>query len=128
MVKDLNWAVDGPPAGIWSTTLGTADALMQDVLCLMPNGTGYLRSQSAMHGVEEVAIMWKHIHAGRLRIATLLPDDEPGDEPLWETIHYDWAEIENDTGERVAVLRNTSDDCFWTLPGPVRFISAVSTP
>jgi hypothetical protein len=120
--------VDEPPVGIWSTTLGTADALMQDVLCLQPDGTGYLRSESAMHGIEEFPIMWKHVQAGRLQITTLMPGDDPQAEPLWETIHYCWDEIENDTGERVHVLRNTADDHFWTLPGPVRFVSAVSNP
>src|SRR5262252_2966115 len=57
---DLRWAVDGPPIGVWTTVLGTADILMRDTLWLLSDGAGYLHSQSALHGTESFPVMWKH--------------------------------------------------------------------
>jgi hypothetical protein len=122
--KDLAWAVDGPPVGVWTTSLGTADAVLQDVLCLLPNGTGFLQTRSALRGIERFPVMWKHPQAGALELAMLLPGDDPNEEPEWEPVRYASAEVEDDTGGRLLVLRNTATDGFWSLAGPVKFLSA----
>jgi hypothetical protein len=44
--------------------------------------------------------------------------------PEWEPVRYAPAEVENDTGGRLPLLRNTATDGFWTLVGPVKFVSA----
>lgn len=119
--NDLKWAVDGPPIGVWTTSLGTADVLMSDVLTLLPNGTGFLESRSALHGVERFPVMWKHRQPGRLELARLLPEDDPMAEPEWEPVHYGLAEINDDFGRRCQVLRNMAGEVFWVLAGPVKF-------
>jgi hypothetical protein len=46
MIDELRWAVDGPPIGVWTTVQGTAEVLMQDTLCLLSDGPGYLQRRS----------------------------------------------------------------------------------
>lgn len=121
--KDLSWAVNGPPLGVWTTALGTAEVLIRDVLTLLPNGTGFLESRSALRGVERFPVMWKHLQPGKLELARLLPEDDPMAEPEWEPVHYCLANVEDDFGRRSQVLRNIANDVFWVLAGPVKFLS-----
>jgi hypothetical protein len=124
MKDDLRWAVDRPPIGVWTTVLGTGDVVMQDTLCLLSDSTGYLRSWSVLRGTERLAVRWKHVQPGTLLMAMLFPEDDPGDEPLWETVLYCNAVVQIDTGgAHVPVLRNVSGRDFWNLAGPIGFVS-----
>jgi hypothetical protein len=123
MTKDLHWAVDGPPLGIWATVAGTADLLMQETLALLPDGTGFLESCSVLRGAERLRVMWTHVAPGLLSLAVLYPEDDPGDEPLCESVRYCCAVVRIDAGgAEVAVLRNVDDAAFWTLSGPIGFL------
>jgi hypothetical protein len=120
---DLAWAVEGPPIGIWATAGGTADMLMHDRLSLRPDGTGHLRSTSVMRGEETYPVMWWHEGPGVLKITMLLPGDDPNAPPEWETVRYAAALASNDLTTAAPVLKNTDDDVFWTLTGPVALAS-----
>lgn len=121
---DLSWAVHGPPIGVWTTALGTADVLLRDVLTLLPNGIGWLESRSALRGIERFPVQWKHVQPGMLELARLLPEDDPRAEPEWEPVLYGVADIENDVGGKCQILRNTHNDVFWVLAGPVKLLDA----
>jgi hypothetical protein len=123
MTKDLRWAVDGPPLGIWSTVTGTADMLMQDTLGLLPDGTGFLESCSVLRGVERFPVMWTHVTPGLLSLAVLYPEDDPGEEPLWQNVRYGSAVVRIDAGgAEVTVLRNIDGATFGSLCGPIGFV------
>ena len=116
------WAVDGPPLGVWRTELGSASALMGDVLTLVPDGTGSLASRSALHGEERVPIVWRHRGPGHLELVAFLPDETPErmDDDMWEPVRYVAAWLESDTGTRSPILRSVDRESFWTLSGPVQ--------
>lgn len=124
--SDLTWAVDGAPIGLWVTARGTADALMQDILCLFADGTGYLESRSGLRGEENFPVMWRHVEPGQIQLAMLLPEDDSLAEPEWETVRYASVIRTTDTGDELRVLQNTTDDAFWTLSGPIAFQSEVA--
>jgi hypothetical protein len=129
---DLEWAVEGPPIGLWRTAHGSFDMMMQDALWLAPDGTGYLRCHSAMRDEETVPVRWKHLEKGTLAIDMVLPDDDPTDEPDWETVRYRSTVINVDAGgAAIRVLCNVSRDerlgqQFWNLVGPIAFVSSNS--
>ena len=126
MNVDLRWAVDSPPIGIWTTVLGTADVLENDALCLLPDGTGSLRSWSVVHGEETLPLMWKHVQPGTLSISVIYDLDE---EQAWQTVEYCSTVVQIDAGgAHVQVLRNIDDKQFWTLVGPIKFVSPVPAP
>jgi hypothetical protein len=126
MKDELRWAVVGPPIGTWRTVQGTADILMQDTLCLLSDGTGYLQSQSVLRSVERFSLMWKQVQTGTLSMTILYPEDDPDEEPLWETFLYCTAVIQIDAGgAAVSVLRNVDNEQFWILCGPIGFVSPV---
>jgi hypothetical protein len=75
--NDLEWAVEGPPVGMWLTALGSFDLLMQDTLWLAPDGTGYLQRRSVMSGGETFPVLWKQPRSGTLAIVMLFPEDDP---------------------------------------------------
>lgn len=120
---DLSWAVEGPPLGLWVTNKGTADQLMRDSLYMAPNGTGFVRTQSLLRGEETLPIMWRHRGPGLLSIAQLLPEDDPEADPEWEKVRYTDAATSNDVADNIRVLKNIDNDTFWTLTGPVSFLS-----
>jgi hypothetical protein len=123
MTKDLRWAVDGPPLGIWATVSGTADLLMQEALGLLPDGSGFLENRSVLRGVERVPVVWTHVAPGLLSLAVLYPEDSPDEEPLWQSVRYGCAVVRIDAGgAEVAVLRNIDDATFWNLSGPIGFV------
>jgi hypothetical protein len=98
---------------------------MQDTLCLLPNGTGHLQSESVIRGSETFPVMWKHIKSGTLLISVLWPEDDPGVEPEWETVCYSSARVMIDMGGiLVNVLRNIENQEFWMLTGPIQYISS----
>jgi hypothetical protein len=126
MSADLHWAVDGPPLGIWATVTGTADLVMQETLGLLPDGTGFLETRSALRGVERFPLMWKYVEPGKLAFSVLYPEDDPADEPLWQDVRYACATVRIDAGgAEVAVLRNADDAQFWNLSGPIGFVGPV---
>jgi hypothetical protein len=118
----LDWAVSGPPIGVWVTAAGTADALMRDTLCLRADGTGDLRSQSALHGEETLPVLWRHKGPGLLMVAMRFPGEDASEPPEWEVVRYAAATLTTDTATQ-PVLKNTGDDVFWTLAGPVALLS-----
>jgi hypothetical protein len=129
MIKDLHWAVDGPPLGIWATVTGTADVVMQETLELLPGGTGFLESRSVLRGVERLSVMWTYVAPGLLSLAVLYPEDHPDDEPLWQSVRYGCAVMRIDAGgAEVAVLRNVDDAAFWNLSGPIGFLGPGPSP
>ena len=116
------WAVDGPPLGVWRTALGSASALVGDVLTLTMDGTGTLESSGALRGEERLPLLWRHLKSGHLELVTLLPGEsaERVDDDMWEPVRYgaDW--LETDAGPRSPILRNLDRETFWTLSGPVQ--------
>jgi len=128
MRDDLRWAVDGPPIGVWTTVNGTADILMQDTLSLLSDGTGFLQRQSVMFGTERFPVKWKHVQPGTLLMSIFFPDDDPDDEPFWQTVRYCNTAVEIDVaGAHVPVLSNLDDEQFWDLAGPIGFVSPASS-
>ncbi|MEM7045089.1 MAG: hypothetical protein AAF543_19950 [Pseudomonadota bacterium] len=121
--EDLNWAVEGPPIGVWVTSNGTFDNMMQDRLSLRPDGTGYLYSRSVLRGEETFPVMWQQHEPGVLKIDMLFPDDDPERPNEWETVRYVAAMKANDVGGSVPVLKNADADIFWTLVGPIELRS-----
>lgn len=119
MAASLDWAVTGPPIGTWTTVVGTFDTVMQDTLTLAGDGTGWLLTRSPLRGAELFPVMWRHPGPGRLDIATLEPDDDPTEAPLYEAVHYAAREVESDVGLARPVLCNQDGDTFWTLVGPL---------
>jgi hypothetical protein len=112
------------------TTLGTADALMHDTLCLRPDATGYVRSQSVMQGTVTAPILWRHEGSGLLGIAAPEPEDDPSQELEWETVLYTAAMTVSSVDSEVAVLTNADDtvwtkDRFWTVAGPITLVSRI---
>jgi hypothetical protein len=119
------WAVDGPPVGIWGTSMGTGDILMRDVLCLRPDGTGYVINMSVLRGNETLPVLWRHEAPGQLELATLLPDDDPEDpDLLWQHIDYCAAIVATDVGN-IETLKNIDNDVFGMLVGPIALLSRV---
>ncbi|MBK6687112.1 MAG: hypothetical protein IPG45_21770 [Deltaproteobacteria bacterium] len=125
MAQDLTWAVEGAPIGTWTTSRGTFDAMMQDVLTLAVDGTGWLRTRSAMRGIQLFPVMWRHPEPGVLELAMLFPDDDPKEPPFFETVRYTAVTVEHDVGLPRGVLQNTDDDVFWNLAGPIVLSSRV---
>lgn len=123
---ELVWAVDGPPVGVWKTSSGTAEAVMQDQLDLRADGTGYLHKYSALTGHQDIPVMWRQVDPGVVKFAMLLPGDDPNDEPFWETVRYKAAMKANDVGRDVPVLQNIDDETFWNLAAPVELVSRTS--
>ena len=126
MVKtadDLKWAVDEPPIGVWATSNGTFDTMMQDRLSFRPDGTGYLYSRSVLRGEETFPVMWEQVEPGVLKIDMLFPDDDPNRPNDWETVRYTASMKANDVGGSVPVLKNVDEDVFWTLVGPIELRS-----
>lgn len=126
MTQDLDWAVDGPPIGTWTTSNGTFDAMMQDTLTLAADGTGWVKTSSMMRGEELLPVMWKQPEPGVLKLAMLFPDDDPEEAPHFETVRYSAVTVAHDVGNERVVLRNDDDDVFWSLAGPV--VLASRTP
>ncbi len=122
-MPELQWAVDGPPIGLWGTFLGSFDGLMQDRLSIRPDGTGFLYSRSPMRGEETLPILWRHPEAGLLEVAAMYPFDDPLEEPQFETVRYRAAVREADVGGSTPVLENCDDDVFWGLVGPIALVS-----
>ncbi len=119
MTHDLAWAVEGAPIGTWTTSNGTFDSMMQDTLTLAKDGTGWLRTRSAMRGVELMPVMWRHSAPGVIKLALLLPGEDPNEPPDFETIRYGAVTMKHDIGNEKVVLKNDDDDVFWNLAGPV---------
>ncbi len=120
---DLAWAVEGPPIGIWATSNGTFNNMMQDQLTLRPDGTGHLNSRSVLRGEEYFPVMWQQVEPGVVKIDMLFPDDDPQRDNDWETVRYGATIKTNDVGGSVPVLKNVDDDVFWTLIGPIELRS-----
>ena len=125
MAHELDWAVNGPPVGTWTTSNGTFDAMMQDTLTIAADGTGWLRTRSPMRGVELFPLMWKQPSPGVLKLAMLFPDDNPTEALQYETVRYTAVEVSHDVGYDCVVLQNYDDDVFWNLVGPVSLESRV---
>lgn len=126
MVKtadDLDWAIEGPPIGVWVTSSGTFSNMMKDRLSLRPDGTGYLRSHSVLRGEETFPVIWQHVEPGVIKIDMFFPDDDPKREAEWETVRYAAAMKANDIGRDVPVLKNVDDDTFWSLVDPIELVS-----
>lgn len=123
-LADLDWAVAGPPVGVWLTANGTFENVMGNELTLRPDGTGQLNSWSALFGPDEHHFLWRHVEFGVLQIHMHFDDDEP-DQPLdWETVRYFAATAQRDAGGPVRVLKNITDPNFWILSGPIEYHSA----
>jgi hypothetical protein len=131
--NNLDWAVNGPPAGVWITELGTANCLMLDTLRLHADGTGELTNWSAMRGEEHISLLWRYIGPGELQINAKYPDmdttlgnaDADVDAPNWETVRYAAGFRSNDVAQNFPALHNTNaaTERFWNLCGPVVFAS-----
>jgi hypothetical protein len=105
--------------------MGTGNSLMQDTLCLRPDGTGYVKNASVLRGEETLPVLWRHETPGQLNLATLLPDEDPEDpELLWEHIRYCAAVIATDVGP-IEALKNIENDVFGLLVGPITLLSRV---
>ena len=129
MIKDLHWAVDGPPLGIWATVTGTADVVMHETLELLPGGTGFLESRSVLRGVERLSVMWTHVAPGAAVARGAVSRRPSDDEPLWQSVRYGCAVMRIDAGgAEVAVLRNVDDAAFWNLSGPIGFLGPGPSP
>lgn len=125
MSKNLDWAVDGAPIGTWTTSTGTFDAMMSDTLTLAADGTGWLRTRSAMRGTELFPVMWRHPEPGVLKLAMLFPDDDPNEAPHFDTVRYGAFSTEHDIGGEHTVLKNQDGEGFWDLVGPIVLSSRV---
>lgn len=125
MPADLDWAVQGPPIGTWTTNNGTFDTVMHDTLTMAKDGTGWLQSHSPMRGQELFPVMWKQSGPGVLKLAILLPDDNPREEPFYETVRYSAVVVTRDVGKEGFVLQNSDDEVFWNLAGPIALSSRI---
>lgn len=121
--NDLVWAVDGPPVGVWTTSSGTFNVVMKDRLDIRADGTGFLHKNSALMGQQTIPVMWQQVAPGVIKFAMLLPDDDPNEEPCWETVRYGATMKANDIGRDVPVLQNIDDETFWNLVAPIELIS-----
>lgn len=137
MKRDLRWAVDGPPIGLWQTVCGTADMLMQDTLWLLPGGKGHLQTRSVLRGVEHFPVLWRHVEPGALLMRMIFPDgyldeeedypdDDPDAEPEWDRVEYCADTVKIDVaGVTVHVLHTVGYKEFWGMTGPIGFISPI---
>lgn len=64
--------------------------------------------------------------ARKFRARAAVAEDDPAAELKWESVHYGMAEIEEDSGTKYPVLRNTAGEGFWGLAGPVTCVSRFS--
>jgi hypothetical protein len=122
----LAWAVDGPPIGVWRTELGTADVLMSDTICFLPDGAGYWLQHSALSGADVFGILWKHVEPGVLGLEWLFEaesedEDEDGDEITFGRVRYRAATVQTDASAGVHILRDVDGEKFWWLAGPIGY-------
>jgi len=120
-----DWAVSGPPLGVWRSVLGSASVLMADTLTIKPDGTGSLDLRSTFRGDESVNLVWRHLSPGVMQIVPLYDGLHPAaiTEDLWEPINYmaDWQQT--DSADREPVLKNQHRDDFWTLTGALQLVA-----
>lgn len=122
-----DWAVTGPPIGIWTSAVGSFSVMMEDTLTISADGMGSLHTHSVFRGDETIVLVWRHLSPGVMRIVPLYDGLLPSDitEDMWEPIRYisDWHT--SDVGGRQPVLKNKHRDGFWTLTGAMRLVESV---
>jgi len=120
-----DWAVAGPPIGVWGSAVGTFAIVMSDTLTIREDGAGVLESQSVLNGAESISLAWKHSSPGVMQIALLYDGILPSDisEDMWEPINYiaDWQA--SDVSDREPVLKNKHHEDFWTLTNAIQLIA-----
>lgn len=120
-----DWAVTGPPLGIWRTALGSASLLMADTLTIAADGTGTLDLRSAFRGNESVGLVWRHLSPGVMQIVPMYDGLQPAaiTEDLWEPVNYVAAWQQTDSADREPILKNQHRDNFWTLTGAMQLVA-----
>ena len=130
MPHPYDWAVSGPPIGVWGTAEGSFSNVMATVLTLLPDGTGRVADQSAMFGERVLPLLWRFERPGELRIYTLSgsDDDRPEIADDWDVFRYraDWRQF--DIGEGPVLVNDGTTGWyprtgFWTLDAPVQLIA-----
>lgn len=123
-----DWAVQGPPVGVWRTAEGSFSAVAASVLTLRPDGTGTVEHVSPLSGDRLMHLLWRFREPGRLELfqsehADALPRED-GD---WDVVPYkaDWRRWDVGAGP-VLVNDGTQGwfpaDGFWTLLAPVHLV------
>ena len=122
-----DWAVTGPPIGIWTSAVGSFSVMMEDTLTISADGMGSLHTHSVFRGDETIDLVWRHLSPGVMQIVTLDDGLLPSaiTEDMWDQVKYiaDWHT--SDVGGRQPVLKNKHYDDFWTLTGAMRLVESV---
>ncbi len=128
--NSVEWAVKGPPVGVWKTCQGTFDAVMPSVLFFNPDGTGWIESSSFLSGPDRTAFKWTFYAEGRLGMELVFDGDDfddtesnADDKPYFEYV-ADIVEIDI-AGAQVCILRNKVHSGFWMLDAPISLVSSV---
>lgn len=126
--KTYQWAVDGPPVGVWRTAQGSFDNVSIAELTLRPDGTGLEEHFGSMLEGQPLSLLWRWERPGELRIFPIFEDGErPERDSDWDVFRYraDWRVFDIGEGPILINEGRRPDDVlipaggFWNLFAPV---------
>lgn len=129
--ETYQWAVDGPPIGVWKTNSGSATFLMSSVLTISPNGVGTRVDHSRLFADFTTSLFWRMLVPGELQ---LFESDEDYPRPVydndWSVFRYraDWKVY--DIGAGPVLINDGIEEeggifpknGFWMFDSPVELI------
>ena len=135
------WAVDGPPFGIWQTAGGSFDVVQKSRIAFNPNGTGEIIDGNAFGFDVPRTFEWIHKSAGVLSVFVFDSEisnsenaNERSNEINWESIDYTTDIIETDVGT-IPVLWDVNPSfpdsfpvAFWYTNNPITLVSRHEEP
>ena len=66
--ETYQWAVDGPPIGVWRTNSGKATATDVECANYLPNGVASLVEHSSLFADETISLLWRVLVPGELQL------------------------------------------------------------
>ncbi|MGV9306524.1 hypothetical protein [Nonomuraea sp. NPDC003727] len=107
------------PVGRWRSALGTAAALVGEEVVFAADGTGLLRSYSALFGEDEpLAFRWRMEGRAQVRILLVGPEEEGEEDDEGLVVTMEFRRHDTDTGA-TTVLAEPGRDAFWPATWPL---------